>query len=81
MLYAIKHTMKIVPFILIGSVFIISAACSKRSSYSCYCKAPGSSGFGEPIGQPFPKATKAKAEETCEIFSNTERTCSPVFAN
>lgn len=63
-----------------GLLLLLSTACSKRHSYTCYCKTNESMGVGEPVGESFPKAKKEKAEETCNIFSNTERTCSPVFA-
>ncbi|AEA43503.1 hypothetical protein [Fluviicola taffensis] len=72
--------MKKLPFVLAALLLIVSTACSKRYPYTCYCKTYESTGFGEPIGESFPKAKKEKAEETCEIFSNSERTCSPIFA-
>jgi hypothetical protein len=72
--------MKKLPFILTGLLLVVSTACSKRHPYTCYCKTSESTGVGEKIGESFPKSKKEKAEETCEIFSNTERTCSPVFA-
>lgn len=73
--------MKKLPFIITGLLLVVSTtSCSKRHAYTCYCKTSESTEVGEKIGESFPKSKKEKAEETCEIFSNSERTCYPVFA-
>ncbi|WP_343635094.1 hypothetical protein [Fluviicola sp.] len=71
--------MKKVILVSTAILLIVSTSCTKKYSYTCNCKTPGSSGFGEPVGESYPKAKKEKAEETCAAFSNPERTCSPVF--